>query len=109
MPDGTVKWVQNNVYPMVEDGIIVKLKGVIIDVTERKESEIEKTISVELLKMVNSQKNLHELMKGAASVLKEWSGCEAVGIRLKEGSDYPYFETDGFTDEFVKKENKLCA
>jgi PAS domain S-box-containing protein len=41
--------------------------------------------------------------------LREWSGCEAVGIRLKQGFDYPYFETRGFPVEFVALESQLCA
>ena len=38
----------------------------------------------------------------------EQSGCEAVGIRLKEGGDYPYFEARGFPEEFIQAENSLC-
>jgi hypothetical protein len=34
---------------------------------------------------------------------------EAVGIRLQEGEDFPYFETIGFSNNFVKAENYLCA
>ncbi len=37
------------------------------------------------------------------------SGCEAVGIRLREGEDFPYFETAGFPARFVRMENQLCA
>ena len=36
-------------------------------------------------------------------------GCEAVGIRLKDGDDYPYYEARGFPQEFVRLENQLCA
>jgi PAS domain S-box-containing protein len=37
--DGTVKWNQNNIIPVIEDDKLVKLKGVIIDITERKKAE----------------------------------------------------------------------
>lgn len=40
-PDGTFKWFQNNISPVTEDGKLVKLKGVIIDITERKHGEKE--------------------------------------------------------------------
>ena len=36
------------------------------------------------------------------------SGCDAVGIRLKDGDDYPYFETMGFPRQFVRSETHLC-
>jgi PAS domain S-box-containing protein len=39
-PDGTFKWIQNNVLPIIENDKIVKLKGIIIDITERKHAEI---------------------------------------------------------------------
>jgi two-component system sensor histidine kinase/response regulator len=48
-------------------------------------------------------------MKGVTNLLHEWSECEAVGIRLHDGDDYPYFETRGFSSEFVELENRLCA
>ena len=40
--------------------------------------------------------------------MREVTGCEAVGIRLKKGHDYPYFETRGFPEKFVQLENHLC-
>ncbi len=41
----------------------------------------------------------------AATFFQEQSGCEAAGIRLQEGDDYPYFEARGFPKEFVLAEN----
>jgi PAS domain S-box-containing protein len=40
--------------------------------------------------------------------MHEAIGCDAVGIRLKQGADYPYFETRGFPEEFVRLEKHLC-
>ena len=42
-------------------------------------------------------------------MVKEFTGLEAVGIRLREGEDFPYFETQGFSDHFVEAENSLCG
>ena len=39
MPDGTIKCVRNNVNPVFEDGKLIALKGVNIDVTEQKLNE----------------------------------------------------------------------
>jgi PAS domain S-box-containing protein len=49
-PDGTVKWIQNNIAPVIEDDKLVGLKGVIIDVTERKLAEQERESLIEELK-----------------------------------------------------------
>jgi two-component system CheB/CheR fusion protein len=44
-----------------------------------------------------------------ATFLKERSGCDAVGIRLQEGDDFPFAEVRGFPPEFVSAENSLCV
>ncbi len=41
--------------------------------------------------------------------LKEYTGLEAVGIRLRSGEDYPYYTTIGFPDHFISLENFLCS
>ncbi len=48
-------------------------------------------------------------MAEVTRLLKEWSGCEAVGVRLRQGEDFPYCEANGFPAEFVQSENSLCA
>ena len=42
-------------------------------------------------------------------VVQAYTGLEAVGIRLQEGDDYPYFVTAGLPRHFVAAENELCA
>jgi PAS domain S-box-containing protein len=39
-PDGTFKWIQNNIIPVIKDDKLVELKGVIIDITNRKQAEL---------------------------------------------------------------------
>ncbi|MEK7399290.1 MAG: PAS domain S-box protein [Candidatus Poribacteria bacterium] len=78
------------------------------NITERKRIDSEKEITINLFRLLNADNNLHELMKGVTNLLHEWSGCEAVGIRLHDGNDFPYFETGGFPPEFIELENRLC-
>ena len=59
--------------------------------------------------LLNERNNAHEMIKNVTGFLQKRSGCEAVGVRLKEGDDYPYFETRGFTQEFVQAESSLCG
>jgi two-component system, chemotaxis family, CheB/CheR fusion protein len=79
------------------------------DITERKKTETEREIMVEFLRIANATTSTHDLIKGTLDFFQKQSGCEAVGIRLKEGDDYPYYETRGFPPQHVKLENKLCA
>jgi len=49
------------------------------------------------------------LLQVVLRLVRRWTGCEAVGIRLRCGEDYPYYTTQGFSEEFVLTENSLCA
>jgi PAS domain S-box-containing protein len=49
-----------------------------------------------------------ELLKNAVSLLADYTGFDAVGLRLREGEDYPYFQTRGMSEQFVRLENSLC-
>ena len=80
-----------------------------IDITERKKAEAEREIMVEFLRIANAATGARGLIKGSLDFFQKQSDCEAVGIRLKEGEDYPYYETKGFPPEHVQIENKLCA
>jgi PAS domain S-box-containing protein len=78
------------------------------DVTDRKRAEHEREATVEFLRLVNDAGGTEELVKSAALFFQQRSGCEAVGIRLKRGDDYPYWEARGFSNEFVLLEDGLC-
>lgn len=40
--------------------------------------------------------------------VKELTGCEAIGIRLQDNGDYPYYVYNGFPESFIMQENSLC-
>ncbi len=79
------------------------------DITARKEREREREASIEILRLINEKNDLRDLMRSIALFVRDWSGCQAVGIRLADGDDYPYYETNGFPERFVELENSLCA
>ncbi len=76
---------------------------------ERRRADEEKALTAEILHLVNTASGRDALLKAVLTRLQEWSGCQAVGIRLRQGDDFPYFETSGFPASFVKLENSLCA
>ncbi len=57
---------------------------------------------IEFLRIVNITNNTRDLIKATVDFFQRQSGCDAVGIRLKEGDDYPYYETRGFPPEHVQ-------
>jgi PAS domain S-box-containing protein len=86
------------------DGVVVALE----DITTKRSAELEREITIELLRIADLGGNTSELIRHALTFFQKKSGCEAVGIRLKNGDDYPYYEARGFPDDFLLKENSLC-
>ena len=92
-----------------EQGRLIGTVHVARDITARKRDEEERDIAAGFLRLVNESRGKEDLVRAAVTFFQEKSGCEAVGIRLKEGDDYPYYEARGFPQEFVLLENRLCA
>jgi PAS domain S-box-containing protein len=90
-------------------GQIAGLFGISHDITERKQAERYREEYIELLRICNETGSIRELMQKLAHYFQQLIGCGAVGIRLREGDDFPYYETRGFPEQFVLAESKLCA
>ncbi len=107
--DGTECPVADSGAPIVdESGIIIGVVLVFQDQTENRRGIRERETRLALLQLLNEQNDAHEMIKNITGFLQKRSGCEAVGVRLKEGDDFPYFETRGFSQEFVRAESSLC-
>lgn len=79
------------------------------DITDQKRSHWEREAIVELLRLGNQPKSSRELMSALVRYLKQWSGCNSVAVRLERHGDFPYYSTDGFSEEFISTESSLCA
>jgi PAS domain S-box-containing protein len=90
------------------DGGFHGYRGMDRDITARKRIEAERETMTRLLELLNVPDDLHTLMRNVTALVRERFGCEAAGIRLREGDDFPYFETRGFPAEFVRMETRLC-
>ncbi len=82
---------------------------VMSDITERKFQERERELTACLTAIVNTPGDFREHISTLAASLQEWSGCEAIGIRLNSGDDYPYYWSRGFSLAFVRAENHLSV
>ncbi len=88
---------------------VVRLTGTFQDITAHKKMEIERNTTIKVLRSINTTYSIPELIKSLTAVLHESFKIEAVGIRFREGEDFPYFETRGFPPKFVEMERRLCA
>jgi two-component sensor histidine kinase len=69
----------------------------------------ESEVLTSLLTILNKEDSLKDLARDVTTFLKDWLGCDAVGLRLRDATDFPYFETLGFPEEFVETERSLCS
>lgn len=63
----------------------------------------------ELIHLCANPVCLPSFIKSVTDFFQQYTGCQAVGVRLKDGIDFPYYETRGFPAEFILAENTLCA
>jgi CheY-like chemotaxis protein len=83
-------------------------KGV-LEVVEKRRTEKENRIALEMLRVLSRRKSNEGAMREILEIVMRHTGVEAVGIRLQEGDDYPYYLYEGFPDEHILMENSLCA
>jgi PAS domain S-box-containing protein len=107
--DGSAVWVDLSMTTYFDGkGTPAGMISAAIDITARKELEIEHEKSLEFLGLVNSAEDREQLVAPLIGLLQSWSGCEAVGIRLQDHDDFPFYQTLGFPPEFLEEENSVC-
>ena len=107
---GGPRWVHVSYTPDCDDrGKVRGFIGLAQDISLSKRAEKEKELAVGFLRLVNESGNKKEMIRSAVTFFRQHTGCEAVGVRLYEEGDYPYYEARGFPEEFVVAENSLCA
>jgi PAS domain S-box-containing protein len=104
---GAIKQVKIKAH-VIEIGHDKVMQAFFRDITEEFRYNDEREAALKLMSLLNSPCDTHELIRCLTDSIMEWTGCAAVGIRLRKGEDYPYFETRGFPLEFVEVENYLC-
>ena len=79
------------------------------DITKRKRVEKRQELAVKILANLNQGDNTTDAIGDILVLIKKHTGIEAVGIRLREAEDFPYYQTIGFPSYFVEVERHLCA
>lgn len=108
--DGRCVWLLSSKLPLKDSaGQVIGLVGIGRDITERKRMELERELTIALLHLINEKDDLHDLIRAVLDLLQRELNYEAVGARLRQGDDFPYYETRGFPPEFVQADSSLCV
>ena len=92
-----------------EEGNFLRSHCILQDVTRVKRLEEKREWERQLLGICHQAADLRTLMESLALFFQQLTGCEAVGIRLRQDGDYPYYQALGFPAAFLKAENSLCS
>ncbi len=70
--------------------------------------EEERRLTLEVMTALQDG-DLHTALHEVQRLVRLYTGAEAVGIRLADGDDFPYFECTGFSPQFLEAERSVCA
>jgi len=108
--NGESYWFLNQMYPIRDEkGRMIAVGLIARNITERKRAEDREQLAHEVLNLLNGLETTTNTIREILLLFKKKMDFEAVGIRLREGDDFPYFETNGFSEDFVQAERHLCA
>ncbi len=79
------------------------------DITARTQAADRQGLQARLLDMLNCADSPTDVIRRISGEIKRYTGFDAVGIRLRDGDDFPYYETSGFSHEFLQAERYLCT
>ncbi|MCR4294093.1 MAG: histidine kinase, partial [Elusimicrobia bacterium] len=71
------------------------------------QGHVYRELGREILLILNEPGGLRESLERVIAAIRDGTGFDAVGVRLREGEDYPYAAQLGLSCEFLSKENSL--
>ena len=77
--------------------------------TEKDNGVKRQKVSLKVFQSLARGSDLQSILGEVLGIVHEVMDTDAVGVRLKEGDDYPYFVFDGFHDGHIVLENELCV
>lgn len=109
--DGSYRWVLSRGESVCDaSGQLVRMIGTISDITDRKRAEGRAVLMAEVMVILNQHTPVG-LMDDIEDILErihKHTEFDGVGIRLREGDDFPCYATCGFSEAFVRDERFLC-
>jgi len=85
----------------------INLDRVQNEILRRKQGETHRELQRSILQILNDEGTFDIALKQVLTELKAKTGFDAVGIRLQDGIDFPYFAYAGFSKDFLDTESSL--
>jgi PAS domain S-box-containing protein len=80
-----------------------------IDITDKKYMQKFQELTTQVLNLLNRPEDMTNTIRKILLLIKQFTGFEAIGIRIKEGDDFPYYQATGFSESFLEIERFLGA
>lgn len=108
--EGEWIWIQDRSFEAYEEDGVRYADGVFFDITRRKRAEEKLRFSLHFLERANLQTTRVSLLQELVREIQEFTGCQAVAIRmLDESGNIPYEARVGFSKEFYELESPLSV
>lgn len=89
--------------------LVLAALGLYLELTHAEQGGLYRELAREILQILNEPGDMKESVTRVLAAVKERTGFDAVGIRLREGDDFPYAAHDGMSREFLAAENSVLA
>lgn len=108
-PSGRKVFWENTAIPLENhNGTSLSYLVINKNITAARDNDHRRILRMEFAECIKEAKSLPDLIHKITGSISKYVQCDAIGIRLQDGTDFPYFETRGFPKEFVRVENSLC-
>ncbi len=77
------------------------------DITENRKADDYRELRREVIELLNEPGDMQDFIQRIITVVKMRTGFDAVGMRMQDGEDFPYFLQQGFSDDFMVTEKTL--
>ena len=102
------EWVSQHFYALKgSDNEVRRVVVLTEDITERKNNERKQNLTRRILQLLNAHVEWEALQKQILQEIKQVMDVECLAIRFDQNHDYPYLQTLGFSDKFIKSESFL--
>jgi signal transduction histidine kinase/DNA-binding NarL/FixJ family response regulator len=77
--------------------------------TFQKIKQAEAGLATQVLGAFYQSDEIRDMIHNILTLIKAFSGFEAIGIRLQDKTDFPYYDAIGFSTHFLETEKELCV